>query len=197
MKRVYVLALVAALVLMSASACDKKQGGTGKAEGGGIAWMGYTEGMAKAKETGKPVFVDFYTDWCHICKELDAGTFKDPSVIEMMNSDFVCIKVNAEGRNIVTEFGKQMTELELAQSYQVTGYPTLWFFDRGGKPVGSMPGHPPAAQLKEFLTWISGGSFAKGIEFEDYVKSRQAGAPSGAPASKEPAPAGDGHGEKK
>ena len=37
----------------------------------GKDWLKFDEGMAKAKKENKSVLVDFYTDWCHWCKEME------------------------------------------------------------------------------------------------------------------------------
>ena len=42
-----------------------------------INWISFEQAMALAKQDGKPVLVDVYTDWCGWCKRLDATTYQD------------------------------------------------------------------------------------------------------------------------
>jgi thioredoxin-related protein len=169
-----VLALAAAFVLtLGVSACQKTSDNKEKTAvpGGTIAWMGYTEGMQKAKETGKPVMVDFYTSWCKYCKMLDDTTYQDPGIVEIINKDFVAIKIDAEGSGKVVENGKEMTEKDLASAFKVSGYPTIWFFNQKQEKIAPLSGYRSPEDFKPVLTYITSGSYAKGIEYGDYLKS--------------------------
>src|SRR5437867_228320 len=55
----------------------------------------FADVLAKAKAQGKPVFVDFTTDWCGWCKKLDKDTYSQPSVAEAMKA-FVNVRIDAE-----------------------------------------------------------------------------------------------------
>lgn len=163
--------LVAVVLALGVAACQKKNEQSGSQPAGAISWMGYTEGMKKAKETNKPVMVDFYTTWCKYCKMLDETTYKDPAIVEILNKDFVTIKVNAESDTKVVEGGKEMTERDLAAQFKVTGFPTIWFMEANGKQIAPLPGYSPPEDFKPVLTFITSGSYAKGIQFADYLKT--------------------------
>ena len=181
--RLLTAAALLCLLVLSSAACQKKAGEAAAPTGAssGINWMGYTEGMAAAKQSKKYVMVDFYTTWCKYCKLLDETTYADHGVVEALNKDFVAIKVNAEGTTSVTEKGKTMTEQELAKAYKVDGFPTIYFFDSEGRPFEPIPGYKPPEEFKPVLSYISSGAYTKGISFSEYIKSTGQG---GAPASK-------------
>ncbi|BCM94327.1 thiol:disulfide interchange protein DsbD [Abditibacteriota bacterium] len=81
-----------------------------------IIWeTDYNTARSKSMATGKPLFIDIYTDWCGWCKRLDSDVYPDPRV-QQMSASFVMLKLNAEG-----------TGAAFARSMQVTGYPTLIF----------------------------------------------------------------------
>ncbi len=170
-----ILAVAAAATLVVGLwACQKKteeQPAPKSGAGGGIAWMGYTDGMNKAKAEHKPVMVDFYTSWCKYCKMLDETTYQDPGVIDAVNKGFVAIKVNAEGTDKVMDNGAEITEKDLAAKYNVTGYPTIWFFDADGKPIAPLPGYRDASEFTPVLSYITSGSYAKGIDYGAYLKT--------------------------
>jgi thioredoxin-related protein len=169
--------LAAGLLVFMAASCQKKQE-AGKAAGNaapgaetsGIKWYDYTEGMDQSKITGKPVMIVFYTTWCKYCQKLDQTTLSDPAVVQLVNSNFIAIKVNAEGEKKVKRRGKEMSEKEVAADYQVTGFPTVWFIDGKSEPIGSLPGYMPPEDFKPYLSYISSGSFAKKVPFQEYLK---------------------------
>jgi thioredoxin-related protein len=138
---------------------------------GAIKWMSYTDGVNESKKTGKPVMIDFYTTWCKYCKLLDDTTYKDPGIVQTVSGSFIAVKVNAEGEDKVMYEGASVTERDLASKYGVTGFPSIWFLDGKQQKIGQVPGYESAQDFKPKLTYISSGAYAKGIKFEDYIKS--------------------------
>jgi len=52
-------------------------------------------GLAKAKEEGKPVFIDFWATWCKNCLTMNKTTFKDPDVQARLDG-YVAVKYQAQ-----------------------------------------------------------------------------------------------------
>lgn len=125
---------IAILLLVSgvAFAIPRKQGE-------GVQWAKYdTKALASARESGKPVVIDFYADWCLPCKELDAKTFSDPKVIAELDR-FVRVKADLT----VTSDEKTMA---LTKQYGIAGVPTIVFIDANGAEVkdARLTGFEPA-----------------------------------------------------
>ena len=49
----------------------------------------YIKARQEAKEKNRPVFVDFGTVNCTWCRKLDTTTFRDPSVVQILNEQFI------------------------------------------------------------------------------------------------------------
>jgi len=85
---------------------------------------------------GKPVMLDFYADWCTSCKAMDATTFKDPQVRQLL-SRFAVIKIDITANNA--------DDKELMKEFNVIAPPTFIFFSAQGqrldqfKTVGEVP----------------------------------------------------------
>lgn len=54
----------------------------------------------------KKIIVFIHTDWCQYCQKMKVTTFKNPEIIQSLNSDFYFIAFNAEEKRDIT-FNKQ------------------------------------------------------------------------------------------
>ena len=94
----------------------------------GIAWQPYSEErLAAAARDGKTALVDFFTDWCIACKEMDRDTFSQPEVIAA-SREFVCLR-----SNLTTD--KDPVIKELYRRYGVRGVPTYVILGPDGKEI--------------------------------------------------------------
>ncbi|MCE9637568.1 MAG: thioredoxin fold domain-containing protein [Planctomycetes bacterium] len=158
MRRTFVLTTSLALVLAGASFGAARADETGpapqapaaEAKAVGVVFEqgkpAFADVLAKAKAAGKPVFVQFSTDWCGWCRKLEKDTFGQASVGELMNG-FVNVYIDAEkGEGI-----------ELAKKYAASGFPTLVVMDADGGEIDRIVGYmAPAAFTTEIKRIQSG-----------------------------------------
>ncbi|HPT00848.1 MAG TPA: thioredoxin domain-containing protein [Candidatus Aminicenantes bacterium] len=95
----------------------------------------WEKALDEANKAKKPVFFDFYTDWCPHCQELFKTTLQDPKMIEYFNKEgYVTIKVNPE------------KDKKAETTFKVYAYPTLVIF-RNGVEVDRILGGKPTAEM--------------------------------------------------
>jgi thiol-disulfide isomerase/thioredoxin len=115
-------ALVVVLVL--ASAASALAAPPADPAAGGIAWeKDFKSATRRARESGKPVLVDFWADWCHWCHKLDETTYRDAAVVDLASA-FVPVKVNTEAN---------LAAAELTATYGVETLPTIAFLSPSGR----------------------------------------------------------------
>lgn len=113
-----------------------------------VEWHSYNEGISLAESQDKPVMIDFYTDWCYWCDQLDENTYSDSRVINKSKS-FVCIKVNGDYNP------------ELVTQYNIEGYPTVVFADSAGKEIHRVVGYENADAFLEDMDKALGKTESK------------------------------------
>jgi len=134
-------------------------------------WKSFDEGLSLARQEGKMVVVDVYTDWCTWCKKMDSETYADHLVSQELRSHFIVVKLNAESSDLVTFNGERMTSAQFAQAAGVTGYPTTLFLDEQQKPISVVPGYAPPEKFVDILRYF-GEDHYKTTQFQDYLNKR-------------------------
>lgn len=95
--------------------------------------------LKTARESGKPVFVDAYTEWCGPCKWMAAHVFTRENVGYFYNQNFINVKMDMEhGEGLL-----------FARAYDVDRYPTFLFIDAGGDMLHRGLGRMSATQFLE------------------------------------------------
>jgi len=106
---------------------------------GKVKWFEgtYDALLAKAKSEQRVVLLNFYTDLCRYCLDLDREGYSDKGVIEAL-TPVLCFSVDAE-----SELGKPLDERFPTESY----YPALIFLDPDGSLRDRIVGYMPTRQL--------------------------------------------------
>jgi thioredoxin-related protein len=99
----------------------------------------YNSARKEAVERGLPLLIDFGTADCFWCKKLDAVTFRDPRVANLMNQRFILLKIDAD------------RDLHLANQLQIESYPTLILAEASGKILEKVKGYKDPDAFHEIL----------------------------------------------
>src|SRR5690349_1000396 len=75
----------------------------------GPGWVdNFEQAVEIAKKQGRPIFADFSTSWCGVCKQMDRTVLADANIVARLDN-YVKVKVDAEARN------------DLSNRYAITG----------------------------------------------------------------------------
>ena len=102
----------------------------------GTTWQ---QAVDKAKQQGKLLFVDCYTQWCGPCKKMAREVFPQDTVGQALNPTHVALKIDMEAGE----------GPELLKRWQVSAFPTFIIFNGDGKEVGRFLGGSNAADFIE------------------------------------------------
>ncbi len=87
--------------------------------------------FALAKAESKPILLDLTAVWCHWCHVMDETTYSDPEVIELINSQFIAIRVDTDQRP------------DIQSRYLMGGWPTTAFLTPEGDVIAGGTYVPP------------------------------------------------------
>ena len=133
-----------------------------------IEWLTYEEGLKAAEESGKHIVIDFSTAWCGYCKKMDRETFTNSKVIDLINNDFIPVRIDGDSRRKINLEGFITTERNLTKKeYGVRGYPTFWFLESDGQKIGAQPGYQPPAQFLGLLNFVKDRKYENKIEVSE------------------------------
>ncbi|HYR42863.1 MAG TPA: tetratricopeptide repeat protein [Terriglobia bacterium] len=106
-----------------------------------ITWeRDYGKAIERAQAEKKLIVADMYTDWCALCKQMDAETFADAGVIRNLADKYVWLKLNTE----TEEEG-----IRLQKEFAILTYPTVLVLDGQGEEVDRIDRFLSAGQFRE------------------------------------------------
>ena len=97
------------------------------------------EALERAKAEDKPILLSVGYSACHWCHVMERESFEDPRIAEVMNAEFVCIKVDREERPDVDSIYMGAVQAMTGRG----GWPMTVFLTPDGKPFYGGTYYPP------------------------------------------------------
>jgi thioredoxin-related protein len=179
-RRFLALSIISVLVLIG-FACAREETATSKSPKAEspklqnkreeIRWFGFNDALAKAKHESKPMFVEFYTDWCPYCKKFHKETLNDKQVAGTLAKSFISVRLDAEDpKGRIDYKGLSLNNVEFTRAFGVNSYPSLLFLEAGGEPITIIPGFVPAPQFLAILNYIDQKCYQAKVPLHEFVK---------------------------
>jgi thiol:disulfide interchange protein len=115
----------------SAASVDTSTGtGDTGTESAGVEWrLDYEAAAEEAEESGKPIMIDVFAEWCGPCQMLDEQVWPREDVTKASEA-FVPVKIDGDKHP------------DLAKKFSVNAYPTIIFLSSDGEEVHRHMGAP-------------------------------------------------------
>ena len=132
-------------------------------------YFDFKQGLACAKEKGKPVLIDFKGHACANCKRMEAKVWSDPDVLRRLRDNFVIISLYVDDRTQLPEnewivsaidgkqkktIGKICEDLEISR-YKTNALPLYIIADYDGNPLNKPM--PTNLNIGEYKKWLDEG----------------------------------------
>ncbi|VVB51481.1 Thiol:disulfide interchange protein DsbD [uncultured archaeon] len=82
-----------------------------------------------AKTQGKPLFVYARSEYCGACKQFEAETFTNKTVIEKLNTNFILVSIDVDNQKTET------------RNFKIRATPTEIFLDSNGTEIKKLLGY--------------------------------------------------------
>jgi thiol:disulfide interchange protein DsbD len=132
-------------------------------------YFDYEQGLACAKEQGKPVLIDFKGHACANCKRMEAKVWADPEILRRLRDNFVIIALYVDDRTplpdnkwitsasdgkIKKTIGKICEDLEISK-YKTNALPLYVITDHAGNTLNKPM--PTNLNVEEYKKWLDEG----------------------------------------
>lgn len=145
-----------------------------------IKWHSIDEAVKLASQDPRILVIDVYTDWCGWCKRMDATTFSDPKIVEVMNKHFYPVKLDAEGKEDISigdrtfkfvDNGRRgYHEIAAIVTRGRLSYPTISYVDAEGRVLEAAPGYKTPDQFSVYLAYYAEGAY-KTQSFDEFSEA--------------------------
>ena len=103
------------------------------------AWQhDFAEARRQAQQSGRPMLLHFYADWCFPCKRMEKDVLSRPAVVQVLSSRLILVKVNVDKNP------------DLAKRFGVSQYPADVIVDPNGDRILTSTGYQEADKYVTF-----------------------------------------------
>ena len=130
-------------ILVSASVLMLSSFVSAQAPPAALHWQPWSDAaFRQARAEHKFVLLDLEAVWCHWCHVMDEVTYRDPTVMRLLNRRYILVKVDQDARP------------DISNRYQDFGWPATVVFAADGSEIVKRQGYIPPRLMSSMLQAI-------------------------------------------
>lgn len=134
------------------------------APGEELPWATFSaETFARAKAERRYIVMDGSAEWCHWCHVMEATTYHDAGIRQLLDAHFIAVKVDVDARP------------DLQERYADYGWPATVVFSPDGEELGAYRGYLEPDEFAEILKTVVASGVAEKASSSGVSESRRAG----------------------
>ena len=147
-----------------------------------IEWMSIEEVEEAIAKEPRKVLIDVYTDWCGWCKRMDATTFREKELVNYLNENYYCVKLDGEDKSVLNYRGHEFRFVNTGRrgynelTYELLrgkmSYPSLVILDKSLEVLQRFKGYRSSKELLPIITYL-GDDVYKNTSWDDYLKAEK------------------------
>ncbi|MFA5010417.1 MAG: DUF255 domain-containing protein [Ignavibacteria bacterium] len=127
------------------------------------AQTGFQSGLENAKTSNKKVLINIYSSTDTWSQKMEQ-VYSTGNIMNYINENFVYVKLNGEGSEVIKYNGNDYTSASLAKFFGATGYPSHVFlapdgtvlkFSYNGESNGVFSGYLDAPEFEKLLKYFA------------------------------------------
>jgi len=131
------------LLLMAGTATAQSSAPNAAHREAQLNWRPWSDAVfAEAKRSRRFVLLDLEAVWCHWCHVMDANTYSDPKVIQLLHAHYITVKVDQDSRP------------DLSNRYEDYGWPATVVFDAEAHEIVKRQGYLSPGEMASMLQAI-------------------------------------------
>lgn len=148
-----------------------------------IEWLSFEEAIARNEKEPKKFIIDVWTTWCGWCKKMDATTFTNPVIVDIISEHYYAVKLNAErkdtmnlgGNQYVNEFPDRKRyphQVAIALLDGKLSYPSIVYLDENVNKLQAIAGFQDAKGIEPILMFFAENQYQQ-TNWAEYQKNFQ------------------------
>ena len=115
-------------------------------------WLSFSEAIAAAEQSGKPILIYVYAPWCSACKKMEADVYTLADLQAYLGDRFEIGRLNLATTDDRIDFrGYTLSSAEMS--------PTAVFLESNGDFITRLSGYQDGTEFQHVLRFIATGAY--------------------------------------